>query len=378
MQAVLRGANSPKVTEVSAFRKTTFFAAATGLAAAGVRQARNRLRFETDEDELVRAHTDDGWSIAMYRYRPHVVGRHHLPIVASHGFAGSHLSYDLGPSRSLARYLAEEGFDVYAIDLRGRGQSWPDSGPSRGLQWSFDDFVFHDLPAVLRRACEISGSSHAFWIGLEMSGLALYAAAISGTASQVHAGITLGSPALTPRYAKVPGITATPRQHILGRVPFRAGARIGGPLLAAIRSKELESSFRPSNCDRIVPARYLLYGVPDESAVLADQFTDWMDNQTMRDLSGSVVWSDRLNEVRLPVLVATGAADLQRPAAATRATYEALGSQDKTFLLAGTEEGFSVDYGHDDLISGRSSPYEVWPRLLSWLVERDFAASEAR
>ncbi len=62
-----------------------------------------------------------------------------------------------------------------------------------------------------------------------------------------------------------------------------------------------------------------------------------------------------------------GAKDLQRPAAATRATFQSLGSTDKTYLEAGIEVGFSLDFGHDDQVAGRASRSEVFPHILRWL-----------
>lgn len=320
----------------------------------------------TGEDEQFAVTTDDGWRLALFHYAARGPAKA-VPVVLGHGFAGSRLIWDLTPETSLARYLAQAGYDVYALDLRGRGDSWPVDGTRQDTQWSFDDFVHLDLPAAVEAACQRSGAEQAYWLGLEMSGQALYAAAISGTAPRLRGGVTFGSPTLTPASAKVPGVTTQPRGRRGGRVQFRSGAHHAGPILALLRSKQLETSFRPSNTDPLVPARYLRHGVPDEATLLADQFTDWIDHNTMRTLDHRVAWSEHLSEMRLPVLVMAGARDLQRPAWAVRRTAEALGSEDKTYLEAGVESGFSVDFGHDDLVAGRASRTEVFPKVVSWL-----------
>ncbi|MCZ7530202.1 MAG: lysophospholipase [Acidimicrobiia bacterium] len=341
-------------------------AAAGALAGRKVIRFYRDLRFDTAEDERIVVETDDGWQLTLDRYAARGSAKPY-PVVAGHGFAGSHLIWDLTPQTSLARFLADAGFDFYAVDLRGRGDSTPVGGSGADAQWSFDDIVQHDLPTAVAAACARSGSDEAFWVGLEMSGQALYAAAISETTGQLRGGITCGSPAITPPSAKVPGVTAPPRSRRDGRIPFRAGARAAGPLLALTRSRQLESSFRPANTDPIVPARYLYNGVPDESTVLADQFADWVAHGTMHSLDATTVWSDRLDEVTLPLLVMAGARDLQRPADAVRATFEQLGSADKTYIEAGTAAGFSVDHGHDDLVAGRASRAEIFPRISAWL-----------
>lgn len=340
--------------------------AAGAVAGSRVRRFYHDLHFDTVEDERFTVETDDGWQLAVYRYAPQGDPKPY-PVVAGHGFAGSRLIWDLTPGTSLARFLSEAGYDFYAVDLRGRGDSRPLAGSLESAHWSFDDFVFHDLPAVVTEACARSGAEQAFWLGLEMSGQAFYAATISATTDRLRAGITCGSPAVTPPTAKVPGVTAPPQMQRNGRVMFRAGSHYAGPVLALTRASQLESSFRPVNADPVVPARYLYNGIPDESIVLAGQFSDWVDNATMRSLDRKTVWSDRLDEVTLPVLVMAAARDLQRPAEAVRATFEQLGSGDKTYVEAGTDQGFSLDFGHDDLVAGRASRGEVFPRIADWL-----------
>jgi predicted alpha/beta hydrolase len=343
-----------------------FGTAAVG-AAAWLRRFYRSLEPDTGESERVRAETDDGWRLSMGRYP--AIGRRKGAVVAGHGFAGTSLIWDLAPEVSLARHIARAGYDFYALDLRGRAHSWPASGPTPQLQWSFDDFVFRDLPAAISTARSRSACDTVFWLGLEMSGQAAYAAAISATVD-IAGSVTFGAPVRTPPDARVPGVTTAPTARRSGRVLFRAGARTAGPILARVRSRQLESSFVPRNVDWIVPARYLRHGVPDEATDLADQFGDWVRNDTMRSLDGRVVWADRLAEVRVPLMMWAAAHDLQRPASAVRHAFEAMGSGDKVFVEAGRAAGFSVDYGHDDLVAARTSPQEVFPKVIEWLDER--------
>jgi hypothetical protein len=205
---------------------------------------------------------------------------------------------------------------------------------------------------------------------MEMSGQALYAAAVLGTAGRVRGGVTCGSPAITPASALVPGVTSAPKVRRNGRVPFAGGARLAGPVLAYGGFSVLESSFRRCNVDPLVVARYFRNGIPDEATDLIEQFASWIRDGAMRSRDGSVVYSARLGQVTLPLLVMAAARDLQRPAEAVRSTFELLGSRDKTFVCAGTAQGFSVDFGHDDLLAGRASPTEIFPRIAGWLAER--------
>jgi pimeloyl-ACP methyl ester carboxylesterase len=328
-----------------------------------------RYDWKTGEDERHAARTADGWNLALCRYRPAGTPRP-FPVICGHGMAGSHYIYDLHPDYSLARFLAANGFDTWLLDFRGRGESWPDGGPDRSLQWSFDDFVARDFPAAVGRVCELTGAQQVFWLGMEMSGQVLYAAAIDGLAGRVRGGVTCGSPVLTPPTALVPGVTSAPRSRRAGRVPFRGGSRFAGPVLAYGGFGVLESSFRRCNIVPLATSRYFRNGIPDEATDLVDQFGAWIREGVMRSRDGSIIYSDRLREVNLPLLVVAAEHDLQRPADAVKAAFDAFGSSDKTFLRPGLATGFSVDFGHDDLLAGLAAPAEVYPRIAGWLAER--------
>ncbi len=340
-----------------------------GAALATFGRSYRRFDWVTGEDERHVARTADGWNLALYRFRARGVARP-FPVICSHGMAGSHYIYDLHPDCSLARFLAAAGFDVWLVDLRGRLDSWPDGGPDRALQWCFDDFVAFDFPAVLDRVLQLSGAPQAFWLGMEMSGQILYAAAIDGLVERLRGGVTCGSPVRTPASAQMPGVTSAPRGRKNGRVPYRGGSRFAGPVLAYGGFKVIDNSFRKCNLLPMAVARYFRNGIPDEATALIEQFTDWVRNDTMRSRDGRVVYSDRLAQVRLPLLVLVAEHDLQRPADAVQQAFEAFGSPDKTLVRAGTATGFSVDFGHDDLLAGLVSAAEVFPRIADWLAAR--------
>ncbi len=79
-------------------------------------------------DELHFAPTSDGYEIALYRFRPDYKSRRREPVILCHGVGANHVCYVPKPYPSLARHLVEEGYDVYAIDLRGRGLSSQPNG----------------------------------------------------------------------------------------------------------------------------------------------------------------------------------------------------------------------------------------------------------
>lgn len=89
--------------------------------------------WETGEDERHLALTDDGWALALYRYRAAGGGARPFPVVIGHGFAGSRYLFDCHADYSPARALAARGYDTWLVDLPGRNDSWPEGGPRRDL-----------------------------------------------------------------------------------------------------------------------------------------------------------------------------------------------------------------------------------------------------
>lgn len=321
----------------------------------------------TREDERHQATTPDGWQLGLYRYRAGGEPRP-TPVILGHGFAGSRWIFDLDPAISLAGFLAPRGFDTWLVDLRGRNESWPSGGSDAKLQWTFDDFALRDLPTTVDAVLDLAGTDGVHWVGMETSGLAIYAAAISGVAAGVTAAVTCGSSVITPPEAEVPGVSVALPAPEGTRVPFSM-ARAVGVELARQKSELLESSFRPSTTDWWITARYFTHGIPDEATAVVDQYRDWLEHATMRSIDHATVWSDRLDEFTLPVLALVGAADRQRPPDAVEATVRALGSTDKTFVRAGVADGFPVDFGHDDLLAGRDAPGSVFACIADWLAD---------
>ena len=84
------------------------------------------------------AQTKDGWHIALSRYRKNRPAAHDSENAAAPavllvpGLASNRLVFNLEPSVSLAGYLADCGFDVFCLDLRGHGRS-----EKKWRRWAF-------------------------------------------------------------------------------------------------------------------------------------------------------------------------------------------------------------------------------------------------
>jgi pimeloyl-ACP methyl ester carboxylesterase len=114
--------------------------------------------------------------------QPSPPARHHpIILVPGLGSSGAYC-FDLSPGVSLPDFLADRGWDVWTVELRGNGASdKPGLLTGRSRWWTVDTHVERDLPALLKfvlRACgpsPVDGSyaKRAHVLGHSMGGMAL-------------------------------------------------------------------------------------------------------------------------------------------------------------------------------------------------------------
>jgi len=98
---------------------------------------------KTARRRRVHVEAADGFVLAL-EYVPSV-GPPKGACLAGHAMAVNGRTLDHPRHRGLASELASSGFEVYVMDLRGHGRS-----VNKGrADWSFDDLVVFDLPAVM-------------------------------------------------------------------------------------------------------------------------------------------------------------------------------------------------------------------------------------
>eukprot|EP00238_Polyblepharides_amylifera_P005769 CAMPEP_0196590884 /NCGR_PEP_ID=MMETSP1081-20130531/67874_1 /TAXON_ID=36882 /ORGANISM="Pyramimonas amylifera, Strain CCMP720" /LENGTH=634 /DNA_ID=CAMNT_0041914107 /DNA_START=487 /DNA_END=2392 /DNA_ORIENTATION=- len=160
------------------------------------------------------------WNIALWRYLPKSptdptssalpqVKRHSVVIVP--GCASNARSFDLGPSVSLPRYLASQGYDTWVVEMRGVGEavhgktapglyldkdapavktiagksgvtfkdsfmSWK-SWAGEKMIWDVDTYIKEDFPVALEYIVKKSApsSGQVVGVGHSMGGMILYA-----------------------------------------------------------------------------------------------------------------------------------------------------------------------------------------------------------
>lgn len=314
--------------------------------------------------------TTDGVRLAIHRVPPASgAPSEHPPVLLLHGL-GANRSGFLVPQRSLAHHLSSLGFDCYVPELRGAGESEVPARP-----WDLDDYLEHDLPAILSAVRESSGHHEVHWVGHSMGGLLLCCYAILRSAEGDHGirrGVTIGS-ALDYRVGQSGFARLFAVRRLIEKlpaVPFGPLAHALSPLMGRVRNPLEAFNFSFANVEPEIVRAWHGHGFEWIPTRLLSSLATTFEETGLRSRDGKIRYLDCVQQVRFPLLFVAGSSDVQCPVEAVEATARSVGPHAR-LLAFGRAFGHAEDYGHCDLIVGRNAPREVWPHLARFLAGED-------
>jgi pimeloyl-ACP methyl ester carboxylesterase len=306
-----------------------------------------------------RADTADGWRLSLRRYRP-TSATALAPVLLVPGLACNRRCFDLGPERSLARWLAAAGFDTWIVELRGHGESLRPDGPVRS--WDLDDHLELDLVAALDRLRATTGCPRAHLVGHSMGGLLGLAALGVGlgprlaSLTAIAAGLDYGQgPSALPRLLGL----ARAASHAPA-VPLGPAALLAAPLLGHVDGPVARWSAPLGAIEPPLLRRLHATGFHTVSSRVVRQLTTALEPGGVRARSG-VPFGLGLRPGPVPVLTLAGTED--RPCPPPIAAEAAARVGGRSVILDG--------FGHFDLLLGHRAEAEVFPRLAAFLAEAD-------
>jgi len=315
-----------------------------------------RLRLRGGEDQLLLAETRDGWRVALGRRLP--VGEGRLPpVLLVHGVSTDRSCLDFGMERwSLAAHLARAGFECYALDLRGHGDSRP-AGPGAPRDWSFDTYLREDVPAALEAVRRASGQDRVLWVGHSLGGL------LGIAACQVHpdriAGlVALAAPAFL-RHGAARHLLSW--SFLFGILMNRFLARMLAPFAGLWQPAAADLAINLRNVERPVLRRFLSNSVGGVPRGVLRQLASWVSQDRFDSVAGDVDYRAGLAACRQPALFVSAPRDGLAPPEVVRAAHQRWGGPAELW-----DAGEA--YGHTDLLLGRRAPEEVYPRIRDWLL----------
>jgi pimeloyl-ACP methyl ester carboxylesterase len=295
------------------------------------------------------------------------------PVILVHGFGQNRYAWHL-PERSFVNYLADHGFDVFNVDLRGHGRSRElGAGRSSGV----DDYIRGDLPAVIEAVLERSGYERAFLVGHSLGGICAAAAAARDPES-VAGVVTIGSPHALGRDHAVLGGALRALGRTVGLTGLFRGSRAPLPVdLLGKVGKAVHLTRFAWDTDRApLPVRawkpgtfsgrelvsYLERSMDGASLGTFHDLIQLATTSDMRSRLDGVSYTKLIERSELPLLAVSGTVDLLANPSSVKPMYDRSQAMDKQYI--------EVDAGHADLLLGRQAPELVWPAVASWLKKR--------
>lgn len=339
--------------------------AAYAAAAAGLVRA-TRL---ADDVRYHAVTTHDGWSLPVAEY-----GAPGGPVVfLQHGLAASSRTFDLHPhGPSMARWLADQGFHVFAGNLRGRRGA---VRAGRREPWGFGHYLTRDLPPVVEFVTQRAGRP-VHWVGHSMGGILglAYAghyqgrgvASVTSVGSALH--YDVGSSLFQVVYKAKPALGRLPG------IPWRAIQRGLTPLgrMGIGQSATCNAENMTGKSIAATMAHVFVDMTRDELLELGTSF----EGPGIYCAAIDRLLFDAAAELPVPWLSVIGTGDVQCPPDTFEHTFARVGAPRKELFLAGRAHGHAHDYGHFDLIAGRRAEEEIWPRVAAFVrdAERHDAA----
>ena len=282
--------------------------------------------------EEISARTVDGVTLRIDRVRP-PSGQPRGALVCLHAMMtdGRYFGARKSDDDAFAQVLARAGFEVFVPDFRGHGRSQPPTATRD--DWSFDDLVELDLPAIVR-ACAVSA-------GCAATDLVLLGHSLGGLVSTAAIGT---------------GRIPSPRLLVLAAtsvwLPGSSGPLARRAMMATYRAAAQLLGY--------APIRRLRIGTADEAASYVRQLTGWAASARWTSLRG-VDYTAATETVTTPVLPLCGAGDWMctpRDAAAFLGHLACAAE----LRVVGTRHGDAIDPDHFQLFT-RSELLPLWQEL---------------
>lgn len=325
-------------------------------------------------DEVHYVTTEDGWKIALSRFRGGSGLGGGQPVICCPGLACNARMFDFDERRSLARELAAQGFDVWVMDPRGMGLSERPGWFGKSWRFGFEEFVQQDAPAAIRAVTQATGVPRVFWVGHSMGGLIGYHVTARHELGDFIAGVVaLGSPADLSRHREVIGM---PMQLLEWFVRGWPVVRLGrlcaliAPLAGRVRRFPETLFVCSKNTSGRSLRHFMVEVLEDVPRQLLDQFADNVFRDLAFDGRPQAQMHVALKAFSPPLLAIAGNRDFIAPPASVHAATKILGCEEVEEITLGDDPAESSAFGHLDLLIGDDAPRIIYPRVIDWLLDR--------
>jgi len=320
------------------------------------------------DEEAIKVETPDGVELNLLRFVP----KRDLVLYPVLLIPDSFLSADeffAGPRGGLAAYLAERGFEVFSVELRGMGSSSSAVNPKL-VDWCFDDWLEVDLPAVLGAVTRNSSKDKVIIVGHGLGGtLAMLAG--SKYPERVAAVVGLGSPGGVWRPPnKLLAALLTSSAKITDE-PIEVGDYLGLPAPFASEQALVDILlFNDSGFENGAASEYFEDAPGYLSSCLLRRLAGWYESGIFLDREGEADILEGLDGFVQPALLIAGKLDHLYCPGEVLIAYETIPANDKELFIASRVNRLMVDYGHMGLVMGPYADRDIYKHVVKWARDR--------
>ena len=263
-----------------------------------------------------------------------------------HGLVEDGTIYYSRTGQGLAYFLAENGFQVFVPDLRGKGRSWP--SVSQLLRCRVVDLVTEDIPLLLEAVEETTGRVPAFLVGHGFGGVLISS--------------------FLARYPEY--------RHLITGVVHFGSRRVasGADLYRRILIDWLWSGLAGplARVRGVVPGRLLRIGARDEHPQLHQDSLYWLKGSPWQDPEDDFDYGRALSQglEYPPSLYFASRMDLgYGNPADVRNFMREVGHHNGRLVVLGKSDGNRHNYSHIGMLIHPEARDDHFPFMLEWLVE---------
>ena len=270
--------------------------------------------------------------------------KRHVSVLMSHGAIEDGRIFYSKSGKGLAPYLAQQGFDVFVMDGRGKGESI--SKIDRGFQHSQTDHIIKDLPFCIDKIIENSGNKEIHFVAHSWGGVLQLAflARFQGM-YEVKSMVFFGS----KRRISIRNFKKFFRVDIVWNLVGYFISRFFG----------------------YAPFKLFKIGSENESIPFFNQMNHWVYSKDWKDKEDGFDYHESLQKQELPpALYLTGINDdiLGNPIDVELLMKETGVNQDVEMMILGKSNGNSHDYGHIDIMTHKDAENDHFPIALDWML----------
>ena len=319
--------------------------------------------------------TRDGFKLTIEHFPPIAKIKRNYPVIICHGLLSNRNYWKAKEEQSLVSMLQRAGYDVWLMDLRGRRDAG-DTGwwfGNKTFTYNVDDYVKDDVDTALSFVLKKTGAEKVNWMGHSMGGMVAYARIGHYKENRIANLVTYGSPTVFVPLSRVlmTWNNAAPGMIIIPSVPIKMAAQWGSLAPIFIPSQFRVMLYHPENTGYQMERKLMWFATNDIAKPEAKQFLYSLNAGELVSAGGGFSYFEELPNIKIPVLTIGGRRDHLADPASVRASWDKIGSDDKTLMLLERAAGFTDDYGHTDMVMGLHAHKEVHPKVIEWLNKRD-------